>query len=337
MDTMSSVPETAKASHRRNKLIVGLLLLLLGAGLVSWLSRPRPILAVTIREAEGSDRGTLILVDPIRGTEISRKDVTGSPAGVAFAPTGDEVLVAGQASSLVTVHAVPDLATQGEFTVDWRPVNLRFLPTQDGALHVDYGPRGQKIYARPDVSRARSTSSPTHVDGGLSIPRGTLKLRNVKGGFPGGPNHVGRPLLVFIDMELTEALVVDSPTGNVIGSVPVGPKAIALGWGPDGKKCYVVVNGEDAVKVLDPKAMVVTKTIPVGSSPNFFLRIHGTNLAAVLNQRSGTMSILDLKRDEVRHTVQVGGVPQRVDAWPAGPSEALGPRPAKVAQAAQNR
>lgn len=327
MDSNRPSDPTARRRPRWRTLLVLLLLLALGAALLTWMLQPRPVLAVTLQESEGSDRGAVVLLDPLRGEELARFPVAGAPTGVAFTPAGTHVLVAGQKSARVTIHGVPGLSLQGDFAVEERPVNLWFGQAND-AFFVDYGPQGQKAYGMPNLASRRQ-----QVGQGQEVARGTLELRNVKGLRPASPDTTGpRPRQVFIDMELTEALVADSATGNVVGSVPVGPRAIAMGWGPGDRKCYVVVNGEDAVKVLDPEKLAVTRTIPVGSSPNFFERVSGTHLAVVLHQRADTLSIVDLDRDEVRQTVSLGGLPVRVDCWPKVHVMPQGPRPAPVAQ-----
>lgn len=331
MDSTRSTPEPRKAQHHHRTLTVTLLLLLTAAALFTWLLRPRPVAAVTVRERDGSDKGTLVLVDPVKGVELARASLTGAPGGLAFSPQGDQVLVAGTSSSLITVHDVPQLSVLGDFRVDWRPVSVWFQDDEEGSLVIDYGSRGQKLYARPDVQVPRPSPA-TEASSGTSVPRGTLELKNVKGVQNSGPQtNARRERQIFIDMSLTEALVADAKTKNVIGTIPVGDRPIALGWGPGDKKCYVVVNGENAVKVLDPDNMVVLKTIPVGSSPNFFERVYGTNLAVVLNQWSGTMTVLDLSRDEVRQTISLGGKPQWVDCWPAVRRASPGWQPRKVA------
>lgn len=331
MDSTRSNPEARNAQHRRKTLIVALLLLLTAVAMFTWLLRPRPIVAVTVRERDGSDKGTLVLVDPVKGVELARAPLTGAPGGLAFTPKGDQVLVAGTSSSLISVHGVPELAVQGDFRVDWRPLSVWFPDGEEEAVVIDYGPRGQKLYARPKP-QALPRPSPSVAGGGTSVPRGTMELANVKGVQNAGPQtNARRERQIFIDMALTEALVADAKTKNVIGTIPVGDRPIAMGWGPGDKKCYVVVNGENAVKVLDPDNMVVLKTIPVGSSPNFFERVYGTNLAVVLNQWGGTMTVLDLGTDEVRQTIELGGKPQWVDGWPAVRMANPGWVPRKVA------
>jgi YVTN family beta-propeller protein len=63
------------------------------------------------------------------------------------------------------------------------------------------------------------------------------------------------------------ALVLDTSTDTVIGSVEAGERPWGIGASPDGKTMYTANGPSDDVSVIDIASRTVTKKVPVGHGP----------------------------------------------------------------------
>jgi YVTN family beta-propeller protein len=63
------------------------------------------------------------------------------------------------------------------------------------------------------------------------------------------------------------ALVLDTATNAVVGSVEVGDRPWGIGLSPDEKTLYTSNGPSDDVSVIDVATRMVTKKIPVGHGP----------------------------------------------------------------------
>jgi large repetitive protein len=112
--------------------------------------------------------------------------------------------------------------------------------------------------------------------------------------------------------------VIDTASGTVIGSVPVGPEPFGLAVTPDGHSVYVANGGGGTVSVIDTATDTVTATIPVGDGP-FSVKIapNGT-VAYVTNYYLGTVSVINTTTLAVVATVRAGTGPSSVAFGPSG-------------------
>ena len=63
------------------------------------------------------------------------------------------------------------------------------------------------------------------------------------------------------------AMVLDTATDKVIGSVEAGDRPWGIGVSPDGKTLYTANGPSDDVSVIDIESRKVAKKIPVGHGP----------------------------------------------------------------------
>ena len=92
-----------------------------------------------------------------------------------------------------------------------------------------------------------------------------------------------------------EVRVVDSQSGKVEASVPVGHVPRGIAQSPDGRQLYVTNAWSDTVSVIDTTALKVVQTLPTGFEPAGVVVDHAGTTLYVANRISGDVSVIDLK------------------------------------------
>ena len=92
-----------------------------------------------------------------------------------------------------------------------------------------------------------------------------------------------------------ELRIVDTDSGKIVTSVPVGrsPRGIALS--PDSSNIYISNSSDDTVSVVDAATMKVTRTLPTGFEPAGLVTDRTGDTLYVANRLSGDISVIDLK------------------------------------------
>ncbi len=104
----------------------------------------------------------------------------------------------------------------------------------------------------------------------------------------------GRRLYVVCEKS-DEVRVVDTQSGKVVTTVPVGhvPRGIALS--PDGREIYITNSWTDTVSVIDAVALKVTRTLATGAEPTGIVSDRAGQTLYVANRLSNDVSVIDLK------------------------------------------
>lgn len=91
-----------------------------------------------------------------------------------------------------------------------------------------------------------------------------------------------------------EVRIVETRSGRLVGSIPVGHVPRAIASSPSGQFLYVTNAWSDDVSVIDPLAGKVIHTLPAGFEPTGVLTdANGTTLY-VANRLGGDVSVIDL-------------------------------------------
>src|SRR6266571_5451656 len=61
--------------------------------------------------------------------------------------------------------------------------------------------------------------------------------------------------------------VLDTRSGTVETTVPVGKRPRGIGFTPDHSQIYVAIGEENAIAVVDIRTLQVVKNLPAGSDP----------------------------------------------------------------------
>jgi YVTN family beta-propeller protein len=99
--------------------------------------------------------------------------------------------------------------------------------------------------------------------------------------------------------------VIDTLTGTVLGTIPVGAGPTRVAIAPDGSRAYVSNRGSDSIAVIDTNTDAVVATIPVGDNP--------TALAVTPNGKqvylmvAGAVQVIDPLLNSVVATIRGGG------------------------------
>jgi len=103
----------------------------------------------------------------------------------------------------------------------------------------------------------------------------------------------GRSLYV-VCQDSDEVRVLDTASGKVLASIPVGhvPRGIAVSQ--DSKRLYVTNAWSDTLSIIDTAARQVIQTLPTGFEPGGVIVDHVGSTLYVANRLSGDVSVIDL-------------------------------------------
>ena len=99
--------------------------------------------------------------------------------------------------------------------------------------------------------------------------------------------------------------VIDTATGTVTGTVPVGTAPARVAITRDGTRAYVTNAGSASISVIDTAADAVIETIPVGDSPSA-LAVTPDGTAAVRDDRGRRRRGRRHRAGTVAATISVG-------------------------------
>ncbi len=101
--------------------------------------------------------------------------------------------------------------------------------------------------------------------------------------------------------------MVDTRTGVLLRTVPVGLDPCALAVDQRAERVVVVNHDSGSVTVLDARDGRVIDTVPVGLLPHA-VAVDERRGRALIVSETGRLSVLDTRRDVIAHTVTVGMV-----------------------------
>ncbi len=129
------------------------------------------------------------------------------------------------------------------------------------------------------------------------------------------PHHValspdGSELLVG-DAGANEMLFLDSRTGEIRRRMPVADP-YQLAFSPDGKWLTVTGLARNQVDVYDASTMSLAKRFPLSSMPSHVAYAPDSSMAYVTLQGTNRLAAIDLRRQAVSWTAEVGATPAGV-------------------------
>ncbi|MGW2400674.1 YVTN family beta-propeller repeat protein [Kitasatospora sp. NPDC001664] len=129
---------------------------------------------------------------------------------------------------------------------------------------------------------------------------------------------VGTGHLYVANSGTDDVSVVDTATGTVTATVPVGDAPRGVAAAPDGGRVYVADSGSDAVSVISTASNTVTATVPVGDGPNGLAVSPDGSRVYVADFNANTVSVIDTASNTVAVTVPVGSQPFNLAVTPDG-------------------
>ncbi len=92
-----------------------------------------------------------------------------------------------------------------------------------------------------------------------------------------------------------ELRIVDTDTGQVVTSVPVGRSPRGITLSPDNSQIYITNSNDDTVSVVDAATLKVSRTLPTGFEPAGLVTDRTGETLYVANRLSSDISVIDLK------------------------------------------
>ncbi|NMN98652.1 YncE family protein [Nocardiaceae bacterium YC2-7] len=110
--------------------------------------------------------------------------------------------------------------------------------------------------------------------------------------------------------------VIDTTTGNVVGTVESVGDAVEVALDLANHTGYVTDSKGNAVTVFDTRSRTVTSKIPVGNEPYRITADPKSNRLYVGNNRDHSVSVIDTTTKTVVATLPVGSIPQGIAIVP---------------------
>ena len=104
--------------------------------------------------------------------------------------------------------------------------------------------------------------------------------------------------------------VINTETGNVVTTIPVGTFPEGVSVSRDGTRAYVANAVSNNVSVIDTKTNTVINSIPVGTSPFAVIVSPDGSKVYVTNEGPQTVSVIDVASNSVIKTIPQGQQPQ---------------------------
>ena len=99
--------------------------------------------------------------------------------------------------------------------------------------------------------------------------------------------------------------VIDTATGTVAGTLPVGTGPARVAITRDGARAYVTNGGSDSISVIDTASDAVVETIPVGDNPSA-LAVTPDGKWLYVMTADGVVEVVDTTLQTVAATISVG-------------------------------
>ena len=197
------------------------------------------------------DTGRAIVLDAADGKELANLPVGGEPEGVTLSPDGRFVYVSSEEDHQIAVIDTSSDKVVATFEVGERPRFTEF--TDDGTLAF-VSSENDGVITVADA-KTHKVLRQIKLGGGLLTRPVGMTL-----------SHDGK-LLYTVTGRGKNLLAIEVATGNVVGSVEVGPRPWGVAISPDGATLFTANGNSNDVSVVDAVSLKVTGRIPVGDSP----------------------------------------------------------------------
>lgn len=127
----------------------------------------------------------------------------------------------------------------------------------------------------------------------------------------------GRMLLASTEFDGV-VVAVDTRSGQLIGSIPVGGRPVDVRLAPDASVFYVANQERDGVSIIDPGTMAEIRFLPTGRGAHGLQVSRDARRLYVSNRLAGSISLIDLETNQVETTWVVGGSPDMMQLSPDG-------------------
>jgi YVTN family beta-propeller protein len=99
--------------------------------------------------------------------------------------------------------------------------------------------------------------------------------------------------------------VIDTATGTVVGTIPVGPGPTRVAVARDGSRAYVLNRDSASISVIDTASDAVVAIIPIGATPSG-LAVTPDGRSLCVTTVNGVVEVVDTAAQAVVATISVG-------------------------------
>jgi len=242
-----------------------------------------------------------IATNKIIGSVFLGKNV--NPHMAMMSPDGRWVVTGGTRANKAYIIDVATLTLVKEIPVDFAPEHLAMTP--DGRYYYQGNPDGDSIsvidlVSMTEIKRIKGLAEPLNI---TFTPDGTKAYIGNYGAHWVGVIDVTRhELLKKIHVGSAPAIAALDPDRYLGGIKGISNVSISN----DGRFLYAADGDLGIVSVIDTREDKVIKKIPVGADPWRAYMDHHGDYSVVANNGDETISIIDLKKNEVAATLESG-------------------------------
>ncbi len=233
---------------------------------------------------------TVSVIDTGAGAVIATVPVAKGPHGMALAPDGRELYVAGEGSSSMSVIDTTTDEVVGNVEVGKTPHGVTMAPDGRVVLVAVYG-EDRVVFVDPAL-RTVTGSVPVLKPHTIAIrPDGSVAYVASQ-----EPGHFGLVVIDLAKRAVIRTVALDKP--------PRDPE-----WSFDGKVLYFTLAGVNAVQVLDPASDRIIGAIPTGESPHIAGHFRRVPAGTALVQGPGEVLLFDAATNAPLRSIRVGKQP----------------------------
>jgi YVTN family beta-propeller protein len=263
---------------------------------------------VTVGAQGDTNKGKVAVIDTATDKVSATITVAAGLNGIAVSPDGKQLYVTGGKSPRYAglVFVIDTATGKVSATIPVGRALVGLAVTPDGK-HV-YVPSGYGAVSVIDTAtdQVSATIHVGNVLGEVAItPDGTRAyVSGFIGTLPGGTVS-----------KASTVSVIDTETGSVSATIPVGKDSSGVAITPDGKHVYAPNYADGTMSVIDTTTDKVSATIPKLGSPSWVAITPDGTHAYVSNYR--TVSVIDTATDKVSAAITTGSQPGPVAICPA--------------------
>jgi YVTN family beta-propeller protein len=230
------------------------------------------------------------------------------PYAVTQSPDGKKLLISSNGQSTQSLMLVDEASGAIEQAIPYGSPEALFIG-------VVYSTDGKKVYASAGGNNKIRVFD-VAADGRLTetapivLPPGIVRPFGDQGPFPAGLaiSAGGKSLYVANNIDNTMSIV-DTATGTVRGSTPVGANPYTVVLSLDGKTAYVSNWGGSSVSAVDAATGSTKGTIAVGTHPSAMAVNPATGDVYVANTDGDSVSVIDTASNAVVRTIDLRPYP----------------------------
>ncbi len=254
---------------------------------------------------------TIVFIDPIKLRIIKTKQLDYEPEAAAFSPKCDQIVLNDRNSNKIYLYNLPSFSLEGSFEINFHPHSIDWNPPTPKELICHGKDIGQISF------NIKNSLASNKIVEGVEVPVGTVEIEGVHEIFGASSNtNSNHEINIVFDTSLNEVIAYKGDSSKPITTIPVGKSPTAIGWDNNHRFCFVVVNGDNNIAVIDIKKLKIIKRIKTFRDPEHFIILKPTNLALLFSRIDESLALFNMSSKRITKTLKLPGDVSCLTVWP---------------------